>query len=147
MRRTTIGMLAVSAALLAGCGSSTTFANKPRPPTPIDLTVYINNQRVLVSPSSVGAGPVVFIVTNASSKTQALSIQPSPNGSALANTGPITPQGTTQVAVSFKPGDYTVTTNPTGETDASRAQPSPIHPAALHIGHSRPSADNVLLQP
>lgn len=146
MRRTMIGMLAVAAALVAGCGGGTQFANKPRPPTPIDLTVYINNQRVLVSPNSIGAGPVVFIVTNASSKTQALSIQHS-GGSALANTGPITPEGTTQVAINFKPGDYTVTTNPAGETDATRATPSSIHPAALHIGHPRPSADNTLLQP
>jgi hypothetical protein len=148
MRRTTIGMLAAGAALLvAGCGGGTQFANKPRPPTPIDLTVYINNQRILVSPHSVGAGPVVFIVTNASSKTQALSIQHSASGGALANTGPITPQGTTQVSVNFRPGDYTVTTNPAGKTDATRSLPTSIHPAALHIGHPRPSANDVLLQP
>jgi hypothetical protein len=150
MRRTTIGMLVVSGMVLAGCGSGNTFANLPRPPTPIDLTVYINNQRVLVSPNSIGAGPVIFIVTNQSAKTQTVSIQHGTGGSSLAATGPITPQATTEVTVNFTKadqGDFTVTTNPAGVTDASRAIPSGIHPAALHIGHPRPSADNVLLQP
>jgi hypothetical protein len=148
MRRTTIGILAVTAASLAGCGSGSTFANLPRPATPIDLTVYISNQRVLVSPSSVGAGPVIFIVTNGSAKTQALTIQ-RVGGGALASTGPITPQATAQVTVNFKQPnqDYTITTSPAGSTDASRSIPSSISAATLHIGASRPSADNVLLQP
>jgi len=149
MRRTTIGILAVTAAVLAGCGSGSTFANLPRPATPVDLTVYISNQRVLVSPNSVGAGPVIFIVTNGSAKTQALTIQRA-SGGALASTGPITPQATAQVTVDFSKGDqgdFTITTTPSGATDASRAVPSSIRPAALHIGSPRPSADNVLLQP
>ena len=49
---------------VSGCGSSGSFANKPRPATPVNLTVYINNARVSVSPGSVGAGQVVFIVAN-----------------------------------------------------------------------------------
>ena len=149
MRRTTIGILVVTAAALAGCGSGSTFANLPRPPTPVDLTVYISNQRVIVSPASVGAGPVIFIVTNGSAKTQALTIQRT-SGGALASTGPITPQATGQVTVNFSKqdkGDYAITTSPSGSTDASRANPSSIRPAALHIGSPRASADNVLLQP
>jgi hypothetical protein len=147
MRRTTIGILAVSASL-AGCGSSSTFANRPRPPTPVDLTVYISSQRVLVSPSSVGAGPVNFIVTNGSAKTQTLAIQPAAGGHPLASTGPITPQATAQVTVNFsKQGDFSITTSPSGSTDASQAIPVSIKPGALHIGHPRPPASNVLLQP
>lgn len=148
MRRTTIGILAAGALALAGCGSGSTFANNPRPPTPVDLTVYINNARVSVSPTSVGAGPVIFIVTNQSTKTQTLSIQHSASGQGLASTGPINPQATTEVTVNFNhPGDYTVTTGPGGKTDATAATPSGIHPAALHIGAPRKNADNVLLQP
>jgi hypothetical protein len=147
MRRTTIGFLMVVAVVVAGCGSTKTFANLPRPPTPIDLTVYINDARVSVSPSSVGAGPVNFIVTNQSSKTQTLAIQNPTTGRAVANTGPINPQGTAQVTVDFKPGDYSVATGPSGQSDAQLAAPTAIHPAALHIGRERPNADNVLLQP
>jgi hypothetical protein len=148
MRRTTIGFLAVSAIALAGCGGGSTFKNLPRPPTPVDLTVYINNSRVSVSPNSVGAGPVIFIVTNQSTKTQTLSINDSASGKPIgAGTGPINPQGTTEVTVDFTPGDYLVTTGPSNQTEAAAAQPSTIHPAALHIGPKRPNANNVLLQP
>jgi hypothetical protein len=148
MRRSTIGILAVTAAMLAGCGSGSTFANLPRPPTPVDLTVYISNQRVLLSPNSVGAGPVTFIVTNQSAKTQSLTVQRA-NGSALASTGPITPQATAQVTVDFNTPneDYTVTTSPTGQTDASRALPITVKGASLHIGRSRASGNDTLLQP
>jgi hypothetical protein len=37
------------AVLIAGCGSSAHFADKSRPPTPIDLTIYVNDSRVSVS--------------------------------------------------------------------------------------------------
>ena len=46
MRKTITGMLAVGTLIATGCGGGTTFANKPRPPTPINLTVYVNNARV-----------------------------------------------------------------------------------------------------
>src|ERR1700692_3414479 len=95
MRRTTFALLATVALAIAGCGSGTKFANKPRPATPVDLTVYINNQRVSVSPASVGAGPVILIVTNQANKTESLTVQRAGNsGSTLATAGPINPQET-----------------------------------------------------
>ena len=51
MRRTTIGMMAAGAIAASGCGSSEKFANIPKPPPPINLTVYINDSRVSVSPA------------------------------------------------------------------------------------------------
>jgi hypothetical protein len=151
MRRTTIGILAVTTALtVAGCGSAGTFANKPKPPAPVDLTVYINNARVSLSPSTVGAGPVIFIITNQANSAQSLSILPAGASAAqpLANTGPINPQGTAQVSVNFpSSGDYTLTTAGSGQTDAQLATAPSIAPAKLHIGGPRPSASNVLLQP
>jgi hypothetical protein len=144
MRRTTIGILATATVGLAGCGSGSTFKNEARPPTPVDLTVYINNARVSVSPSSVGAGPVIFIVTNQSTHTQALHVQ---GPGTHATTGPIHPQATSQVTVDVKPGDYIVGIDATGKTDASRATPTGIQAASLHIGKPRQNANNVLLQP
>src|SRR5438270_13334970 len=101
MRGTMIGLFAASAAAVSGCGSSSTFANKPRPATPVNLTVYINNSRVSVSPGRVGAGPVVLIVTNQASNSETLKILPAGAAAtqSLADTGPINPQGTTQVSV------------------------------------------------
>ena len=61
MRRTAaFAPLAVAAGLaLGGCGSSSAdYKNDPRPPGPIVLTGYIDDQRVSVSPRSMGAGPI-----------------------------------------------------------------------------------------
>ena len=58
MCRWTIGMLAVGALAVSACGSTSQGATTPRPPAPVNLTVYIDNSRVSVSPTSVGAGPV-----------------------------------------------------------------------------------------
>jgi hypothetical protein len=148
MCRTTLGILTVGTLVLAGCGSGgTTFANKPRPPSPINLSVYVNNARVSVSPVSVGAGPVVFVVTNAASQTESINVQ-GPGGENLATTGPINPQSTAQVTVDFRnPGMYSVATGPAGTTEAATTAPASIQPATIHIGAPRPSASNQLLQP
>jgi hypothetical protein len=150
MRRTTIAMLAISASVASGCGGGKHFANKPRPSTPVNLTIYINNARVSVSPSAVGAGPVVFIVTNQSSKAESLTVLPAgaSAGQPLANTGPINPQATAEVTVNFtSPGEYTIGTGAGGQSDASQATTTAIRAASLHVGAARPSASNQLLQP
>jgi hypothetical protein len=149
MRRTTFGVCAAMVAL-AGCGSSSKFANKPRPATPVDLTVYINNSRVSVSPASVGAGEVIFIVTNQADRAVSLSIhQAGSGGSPFATTGPIQPQATAQVTVDFsnRPGTYTVASAGAGQTQAQQATAPKIAPAALHIGKNRSNSSNTLLQP
>jgi len=149
MRRTKLASLTVTALAVSGCGGGSHFANKPRPATPVNLTVYVSDNRVSVSPDSVGAGQIVFIVTNQASKTESLSIHPAgePNRS-LATTGPINPQATAQVTVDLhEPGDYTIAAGKTSGTQAQLANPSDIHPGQLHIGQPRASASNALLQP
>jgi hypothetical protein len=150
MRRTTICILAICGLTVAGCGAGAKFANKPRPPLPINLSVYINNAKISISPASVGAGPVNFIVTNMADHAESLSILAAGASAAnsLANTGPINPQATAEVTVDFdSPGTYSVTTTPQGQTDAALAEPPTIHPAMLHIGRQRPNASGALLQP
>jgi hypothetical protein len=140
-------MVAASALAVVGCGSiGGKAATAARSPSPVNLTVYVNDARVSVSPAVVGAGPVVFIVTNQASSAEALSIAGS-GGQVLARTAPINPQGTTQVAVNFRPGNYTIATANHSGTDASLTFPSTIRPAAIHIGRPRPSSSNQLLQP
>jgi hypothetical protein len=137
--------LALTALAVGGCGSSgsTTYANNPRPATPINLTVYIGGDRVSVSPSKVGGGPVVFLVTNQSKRAQSLSVAPAGGGGALASTGPINPQGTAQVTVNLTKGDYLVATS----SDASQGQATGMTPGHLSVGPPRPSADGNLLTP
>ena len=150
MRTTTVGLF-VAVLTVTGCGSSTKFANKPRPATPVDLAVYVNNSRVSISPSQVGAGEVIFIVTNQADTAESIIIHPSTDSSRqLATTGPIQPQATAQVTVDLKnPGNYTVATAATGRTEAqlATATATKIQSAALHIGPPRPSSSSTLLQP
>ncbi len=149
MRSMTFGILAATALSLSACGGGGgTFANRPRPAAPVNLTVYINDSRVSVSPGSVGAGPVRFIVANQASETESIAIQSSGGSQDIANTGPINPQATAEVTVDFRnPGAYTVAASRPGTTQASLLAPSGIAPARLHIGRARPNGSNDLLQP
>ena len=144
MCRWTIGMLAVSALAVSGCGGTSKGATTPRPPAPINLTVYIDNHRVSVSPASVGAGPVAFIITNQASQAESLAVLPagSSAGQTLVDTGPINPQATAQVTVSFtSPGTYALSTGGDGGSGSA------IRAASIHIGPPRASSDNQVLQP
>src|SRR5579875_3092698 len=135
-RRSSLLLTAVAIGA-AGCGSSAKFANQPRPPTPVNLTVYINDQHVLLSPASVGGGPLQILITNQASRTVSLSVL-EPSGATLADTGPINPQSTSQVTVDASGrGTYTLTTGSgTG-----------IEAATLTVGAPRANANNVLLAP
>ncbi|MFL5860430.1 MAG: hypothetical protein ACJ780_06585 [Solirubrobacteraceae bacterium] len=147
MRIRTFGQLALSALVLAACGSAGgTSVSLPRSPDPVNMAVYVNDSRVSVSPRSVGAGPITFIVTNQASHAESLAISRA-GGSTLANTAPINPQGTTQVSVDFKPGVYKITTGPRGRNDAQISKQSSIRPASIHIGRQRKSSSGSVLQP
>jgi hypothetical protein len=149
MRIRTIVTVGASALALTACGSTGgKAASAAGAPTPVNLTVYVNDSRISVSPQAVGAGPVILIVTNQASHSEALSITRGAAGThPLASTAPINPQGTTQVSVDFKPGDYTISTAAHGRTDAQLSRASSIAPASLHIGRTRASSSNSLLQP
>lgn len=143
-----IGIIGACAVAVSACGSVGGMSpSAARPPSPINLTVYVNDARVSISPTSVGAGPVVFIVTNQASRAEALAISRAGQNQPLASTAPINPQGTTQVAVDFRPGDYTISTSAHGSTDAQLSQTSSIHSAQIHIGHERANSSDQLLQP
>ena len=115
----------------------------------MNLSVFINDARVSVSPASVGAGAVLFIVTNQANRAVSLTIHPAGNASqSLATTGPINPQATGQVAVDLgRPGEYSVSTAGGRGTDAALASQRSIQPASLHVGAPRPSSSNQLLLP
>jgi hypothetical protein len=149
MRKTTIAVLGTAALSVAACGSSGggTFADKPSPPAAVNLTVYVSDSKVSISPASIGAGPVVFIVTNQGSKAHALAISAAGGSHTIASTAPINPQGTTQVSVDFSPGDYTIATASHGSTDAALSEPASIRSVSIHIGRERQSSSSSVLQP
>ena len=147
--RGTVGTLVIAGAVgVAGCGGGSHYDNLPRPPSPINLTVYVNDHRISVSPTSVGAGPVELIVTNQASNAESLTVLAAGADASqpLADTGPISPQATAQVTVNLKsPGDYTVGISPSSH--AAAATTTRIQAATLHVGRRRPNASNQLLQP
>jgi hypothetical protein len=143
MRRTAaLTPLAVGAMLaLGGCGgSSKDYKNDPRPPAPIVVTGYIDDQRVSVSPGSLGAGPISLIVTNQTGASQRVTLESAGatgSGPGIKQvTAPISPQDTATLKVDVKPGSYSVHVAGDG-----------IRAARLKVGPERASAQNDLLQP
>ena len=143
MRGATIGVLALVMFALTGCGSSAHFADKARPPTPVNLTVYVNDAKISLSPSSVGAGPVIFTITNQASRAVQLTVRPAIGGAALATTAPINPQATSSVSVDFRPGQYAVGSAPQANTLSAGT----ISSASLRVGKSRANGNGALLAP
>ena len=143
MRRTAaLTPLAVGAVLALGsCGSSSgDYKNDPRPPGPIVITGYVDDQRVSVSPGTLGAGPISLIVTNQTSAAQRVTLESADatgSGPGLKQvTAPISPRDTATLKADVKPGRYTVHVAGDG-----------IRAARLQVGPERASAQNDLLQP
>jgi hypothetical protein len=130
-------LVAVAAMVaLSGCGTGSPahFENRPRPAVPVDLSVYMDNHHISISPTKVGAGPVILYVTNQATGAQTLNIE-NAHGSAVATSGHINSGTTAQISTSLRTGTYKL------------AGSARIATARLKIGKPRPNADNVLLQP
>jgi hypothetical protein len=137
--RRVVGVLAVAVGV-AGCGGESDYQNKPRPPAPISVTAAIDQSRVRVSPTTFGAGPVVFIISNQSGAAQRVTLETDELGAATGgirrSTGMIAPRSTGQLKVDAREGTYTLKTS-TGE----------ITPATLAVSKPRRSSQNDLLLP
>ena len=126
------------AVALAGCGGGKDFANKPRPPVPLQLTGVITKEKVTISPRRVGAGPVVITVSNQTGQSRTLTL----DGNGIQEqVGPINPLDTAQLQKTLAPGRYTVTAG------SEAATATAIAPATLLIGKERASASDQVLLP
>jgi hypothetical protein len=133
---TVIGIVGATVLLVSACGGGTgTLASRPPPPAPITITGQVSNSRVLISPTSFGAGPINLEVTNAASRSVSLAVQ-NANGRTIAALQSINPDTPGVVKLDIAPGDYLVVASDTG-----------IKPAELHVGSERPTSGNGLLQP
>jgi hypothetical protein len=148
MRIRTIPILLAGALAATACGGSgQPTASVAQTPPPVNLSVYVSDTRVSVSPSSLGAGPVEFVVANEARRAEALTITRAGEARPLASTAPINPQGTTQVQLTFTPGDYTIAVSPGGLSHAQVTPGSAIAPASIHVGRERAGGGNQLLGP
>ena len=127
-----------AAAALVGCGSTSNYANLPRPPAPITVTAAIINGHVLVSPARFGAGPITLVVTNQTPRSQELTFETSELGGTQSGvrqaSGPINPQSTATLKADVRQGSYIL-------------RGRGVRPARIVVGPKRQSAQNDLLQP
>jgi hypothetical protein len=134
------GWIAFALLAVAGCGGGGDYANKPRPPAPINVTAAITNSRVSVSPRRFGAGPIVLIISNQSTSAQKVTFQTDELGGSEPgrkfDTTPINPRGTATLKVDVRQGDWKLSTGDGG-----------IRAAAVSVGRERKSAQGDLLQP
>jgi hypothetical protein len=124
-----------AALLVAGCGSES-YANRDRPAAPVTVTAAVDGSRVRLSPSSVGAGPVTFIVANLTDRAQRLMFETAGRGPGIRSSASVGANDTTQLQVSPKRGSYQLSVR--GGT---------VEPATLHVGAPRSSAQGELQQP
>jgi hypothetical protein len=136
--------IAVAIALsvpVAGCGGDEAdYANEPRPPAPITISARIGDDRISVSPTEFGAGPVTLIVSNQTQRAQELTLETDEIGGDAPgieqNSGPINPGDTASLKADLRSGTYSVAVDGNG-----------IEGARLQVGDERESAQNELLQP
>jgi hypothetical protein len=133
-------LVAVLAVGFAACGAESDYANKPRPPSPINVTAAIDGNRVRVSPGTFGAGLVVFVISNQSGAAQKVTFETDELGAAhggiRSSSGTIGPRSTGQLKVDAPEGSYTLS-----------ASGGDITPANVEVSKRRQSAQNDLLLP
>ncbi len=141
--RTRVEVMVAATLLAAGfgaCGAGEDYANKPRPPSPINVTAAIDDDEVRVSPVTFGGGPVVILISNQSGAAQKVTFETDELGAATGgirrSTGTIEPQSTGQLNVDAPEGTYTLSASAGG-----------VAPAVVEVSARRKSAQNELLLP
>ena len=127
-----LGATALLAAGALGCGSDD-FENEQRAATAIEITARVDDRRVVVSPTDVGAGLANLTISNQSPDPVILTLE----GPTDVAADEIPPGGVGNMKAPLAEGEYEVTG---GESSNARA-------ANLVVGPERPSAQNELLKP
>ena len=129
--------LAIAAAIVAGCGEDD-FKNEARAPIREALTGVIQNDKVTVSPSKLGAGPVEITISNQTKADHTVTLE---GESIVERQGPVAPGDTVTIQKTLEPGSYEV------KAGSEKAVPKEIRPAVLSIGKERENSNNDLLLP
>jgi hypothetical protein len=135
-RATTAAVLATGL-VVTGCGGED-FANNPRPPVPVELTGVIQSDAVTVSPSRLGAGPILITMSNQTRNPITITLD---GASVRDRVGPVPPLDTATIQTTLDPGIYEV------RAGSDVALPREIRPAELEIGRERRSSSGDLMLP
>jgi hypothetical protein len=119
------------AIVVVGCGRND-FNNDPRPPVPLEVSVKIANDGVVVSPKEFGAGLANITVANLTNETGSLAI----HGPVTADSAEIGPGDADTVKVDMKSGSYEASVDGIS-----------VRPYNFTVGPERPSGQNDLLLP
>ena len=134
-----LATFAIAALLwVAGCGDED-FENRPRPPVPVGFTGVIKDDKVTVSPTKAGAGPVTITISNQTDAPKTVTLEG--ESIAPARVGPVGPLDIGEITRTLKPGSYEV------RAGSEKALPKEIAPAVLEIGKQRRSSSGDLLLP
>jgi hypothetical protein len=129
--------LAIAAVIVAGCGDED-FKNEARAPIREALTGVIQNDKVTVSPSKIGAGPVEITISNQTKADHTVTLE---GESIVERQGPVAPGDTLTIQKTLTKGSYEV------KAGSEKAVPREIRPAVLRIGEERKNSNNDLLLP
>jgi hypothetical protein len=119
----------------AGCGGGAPRANVDRPAAPAMLSAAIHARSVEVSPTRIGAGEIVLVVSNQSARPQRVTFESDGPGQ-RASTATIPPQGTGRLTIDARRGGYAV-----------HVDDRTVRAAHVRVGAPRPSAQNRLQLP
>lgn len=131
--------------LAAGCGSTAPldFKGHSRPSPPVDVSVYVSDHGISISPSSVGAGLLVFYVTNQATRAELITVSGADHPDATTlNSGDLQPHATATVTADLRKGLYELT-----GSGFVGGNPAPVAPARLRVGAPREAGNSALLQP
>lgn len=138
MRRLVI--LATATVLTAGCGESDRRTNLPRPAPLVNMTAAVQDGVIRVSPTSVGAGQIVLIVSNQSDRPQRVTFATDElggtRGGRTASTPVIPAKATGRLTIDAREGRYAVS-----------VRDKAIRQARVFVGPPRESGQNQVLLP
>ena len=123
----------------AGCGGDERV-NEPRPAPLVNLTAAVQDDVIRVSPSSVGAGQIVLVISNQSDRPQRVTFRTDElggTGGGRTASAPVIPaKATGRLTIDAREGRYKVSV----ADDDIRAAP-------VFVGPPRKSGQNQVLLP
>jgi hypothetical protein len=136
-----LGTAAIAAVAVGACGSDSDYKNTDRPAAPIVITAFIAKDKVSVSPTKFGAGPIQLKVVNSTDRSQSVTLETadepgSPAAGVRQVTGPINPNDNATLSANVREGTYSV-----------HVSGDDIRAATLDVGQPRPTSQQDLMLP